>query len=134
MQRLLFSCLYLLGAVIALLFGMLIASQISTLMQAQTLMSFGHLFVMTLLSYWLYTHWALQNVTRINVTRCTKLTGVLFTLVFLTFSAVATLTWILMRKAGNYSDDQMFIAIYPFLVLMSASFGPGCLGLLITKT
>lgn len=127
MQKFFFSCVYIVGAIIALLFGIIIAGQISTLMQAQTLMSFGNVFVMSLLSYSLYTHWALRKISRINVSRCAKLTSVLFALIFLTFAVIATLTWFLMRRAGTYSDDQMFLAIYPFLLLMTATFGPGCL-------
>jgi hypothetical protein len=133
MQKFFFSCLYLLGAFCIVIIGMVLSAKVSSLLLASTLMSFANLFVISLLSYWIYTLWALQNVTRINVVGCTRLTGVLFTLAFLSMAAIATLTSILMRRDGNYSDHHIYIAIYPFLVLMSALFGPACLGLIMKK-
>ena len=119
MHQVIFSTLYSVGIVVVMLFATALSTKLSSLTQATPLGYLVGAFLLVMFSYWQYSNWGLRRFQRFNIARLHRWVQRLSGLAAIVFGTLALLTAILMQRAGTYTDEQTFAAIYPFLLFMA---------------
>ncbi|MCB5213714.1 MULTISPECIES: hypothetical protein [Rheinheimera] len=119
MQQFIFSTLYSVGILVVVVFAMAVSTKLSSLTLATPLWYLIGAFLLVMFSYWQYSSWGLRRFQRFNIVRLHQWAQRLSGLAAIVFGCLALLTAILMQRAGTYTDEQTFAAIYPFLLFMA---------------